>query len=369
MERGECRLDDVRAAAIERQRPVQGRTSLRDLVEIPERAVLVSQEHHRPVGEPCVPPRVADQHQRHEPMHLRFVGHQLGECSPEPDRLGGQRPAPAVALVEDQVDDAEHRVEAVRQQVRRRHAERDAGRLDLPLRAHEPLRHRLVGDEERPRDLLRGETAESTERERDLCVEREGGVAAGEQSSRRSSLNIVSSISISVCSGTSSSCVFSASVRSRRMRSTARFRAVVTSHARGLTGVPSRGQRAAAIANASCAASSARSKSPRRPIRLARTRPHSSRNTCSSDRLPLLVQRAHLDRTAHTSRGDACGELDRSVEVVRLVEQVAAERFLDRDERPVGRQRLAPSTRTVVAVSGPSIQTPGVTPGVSLIAW
>ena len=39
--------------------------------------------------------------------------------------------------------------------------------------------------------------------------------------------------------------------RSRRMRSVARFLAVVISQARGLLGVPSRGQRSAAIANAS----------------------------------------------------------------------------------------------------------------------
>ena len=70
-------------------------------------------------------------------------------------------------------------------------------------------------------------------------------------SSRRSSGIVVSSITSSTGSGTSSSRVFSASVRSRRMRSIARLRAVVTSHARGLAGVPSRGQRSAAIANAS----------------------------------------------------------------------------------------------------------------------
>jgi hypothetical protein len=44
------------------------------------------------------------------------------------------------------------------------------------------------------------------------------------------------------------------------MRSIAQWRAVVTSQARGFVGVPSRGQRAAAIAKASWAASSARSK-------------------------------------------------------------------------------------------------------------
>jgi hypothetical protein len=38
------------------------------------------------------------------------------------------------------------------------------------------------------------------------------------------------------------------------------LRAVVTSHARGLAGVPSRGHRSAAIANASCAATTASKK-------------------------------------------------------------------------------------------------------------
>ena len=61
----------------------------------------------------------------------------------------------------------------------------------------------------------------------------------------------VSSTVSSTASGTSSRRVFSASVRSRRMRSIARFRAVVTSHARGFAGVPSRGHRSAAAANAS----------------------------------------------------------------------------------------------------------------------
>ncbi len=70
-------------------------------------------------------------------------------------------------------------------------------------------------------------------------------------SSRRSSGIVVSSISSSVASGTSSSLVFSARVRLRRILSIARLRAVVTSQARGLSGVPSRGHRSAAIAKAS----------------------------------------------------------------------------------------------------------------------
>ena len=95
------------------------------------------------------------EHQGQQPMDLGLVGHQLGERAAEPDRLGGEVAAAAVALVEDQVDDREHRGEPVGQQVRRRHAERDPRRPDLPLRADEPLGHRLLGDEERASDLLR----------------------------------------------------------------------------------------------------------------------------------------------------------------------------------------------------------------------
>jgi hypothetical protein len=71
--------------------------------------------------------------------------------------------------------------------------------------------------------------------------------------------------------GTSSRRVFSARVRSRRSRSIARLRAVLISHAPGFDGTPSRGHRSAAIAKASCVASSATSKSPRKPISAART--------------------------------------------------------------------------------------------------
>ena len=110
---------------------------------------------------------------------------------------------------------------------------------------------------------------------------------------------------------------------------------------RGLSGAPSRGQRSAAIANASWVASSARSKSPRKPISAASTRPHWSRKACSSIALTTSIDRAHLDRAAHAAAGILRGELDRRVEVVGLEEQVAAERLLHLDERAVGGQRLA----------------------------
>jgi len=59
------------------------------------------------------------------------------------------------------------------------------------------------------------------------------------------------SSSATVWISAASSFVLAASVRLRRMRSIARLRAVAISHALGLAGVPSRGQRSAAVANAS----------------------------------------------------------------------------------------------------------------------
>ena len=51
---------------------------------------------------------------------------------------------------------------------------------DLPLRAHEPLGHRRLGDEERAGDLLRRQAAERAQRQRDLRLARECGMAARE---------------------------------------------------------------------------------------------------------------------------------------------------------------------------------------------
>jgi len=144
----------------------------------------------------------------------------------------------------------------------------------------------------------------------------------------------------SAASGSSSRRVFAASVRSRRMRSTARFRAVLISHARGLSGVPSRGQRAAAIANASCAASSARSKSPRKPIRAARTCPHCSRKGLVEAGGHSTIGRTSIAPPKRAGR-DLRGQLDRGVEVVALIDEPAAHRLLQLDERAVGGQRPA----------------------------
>ena len=174
---------------------------------------------------------------------------------------------------------------------------------------------------------------------RRVSATRASGASAGWQqrkiSSRRSSGTTVTGTS----AGRGSWRSFSARVRSRRRRSTARLRPVVTSHALGLSGVPSTGQRRAAIANASCAASSATSTSRQNPTNAATTRAHSARNTSSSIR--RRRDGPDLDRAAHAQGGDPRGDGERGVQVGGLDEVVAAEHLLGLGERAVGEQQLA----------------------------
>src|SRR5205807_10407901 len=129
-------------------------------------------------------------------------------------------------------------------------------------------------------------------------------------------------------SSRSSCSVLAASVRARRIRSIARLRAVVISHPVGLGGTPSRGQRSAAVANASWAASSASSMSPRKPTSEARTRPQSSRKTCSSTDEWLLADRPDLDRTGSPQLLQFVGNGEGAVEVLCFDDDEAAEEVL-----------------------------------------
>jgi hypothetical protein len=113
-------------------------------------------------------------------VHLGLVRHQLGERRAEPERLRRQIAAAAVALVEDQIDDGEHRSQSLRQQMVVRNAEGDARILDLPLRPREPPLHRLLGNEESAGDLLRAQPAKRAQGQRDLRLETERRMAGGE---------------------------------------------------------------------------------------------------------------------------------------------------------------------------------------------
>jgi hypothetical protein len=93
-------LQDVRTATAERQRTDRASPVLDDLLQIPERPILVAEKNDGSLGEPRVAAGVDDQHQLQQTLHLRLVGHQPGEGAPQPNRFGREVSPAAVALVE-----------------------------------------------------------------------------------------------------------------------------------------------------------------------------------------------------------------------------------------------------------------------------
>ena len=123
---------------------------------------------------------MVDQHEREQTVCLRLVRHERGEDLPEADGFGAQVYPAAVALVEDQVEHRQDGIEPVGKPVRVGDRERDSGGLDLGLRAGQATLHGLFRDQERPGDLGRLEAAERTQGERHLPLDRQRGMAAGE---------------------------------------------------------------------------------------------------------------------------------------------------------------------------------------------
>ena len=128
------------------------------------------------------------EHEGEEGRRVRWRRrHQGPHEAPEPDGLDaevgpheGLASRGRVAFGEDEVDHRQHRLEPGRQVRRARYRVGNARVADLALRAHEPLRHGRDRHEERARDLVRLETAERAEGERDLGLERQRRVTAGE---------------------------------------------------------------------------------------------------------------------------------------------------------------------------------------------
>ena len=252
-------------------------------------AVLVGEQHDLAVGaDASLAARVVQQHQREQAERLRLVGHQHGEQLREPDRLvaelvADRRAAAArgVALVEDEVEDGEHRAQPLGQQVVGRDAERDARVADLLLCAHEPLRHRRLGDEERVRDLGRRQAGDLAQRQRDPRLGRERGMAAGEDEREpvvgdRAHVVLLGRKGLEPRQqlGLAGERLLAAQPVDRTVA-----RGRDDPRARASTGVPSRGQRSSAVVKASCTASSASWMSPRTRVSAATARPHSSRKT------------------------------------------------------------------------------------------
>jgi hypothetical protein len=188
VQRGDGGLDLVGPGVAQAQRALELVAALGQARDIPASAVLIGQRDvvAGRVGAGGAA-RVVDEHERQQARGLGVVGHELDEQAAEPDRLGAQLLAHepiagrrGVALVEDEVDDGEHRGQAIGQVGVLGHAVRDVCRCDLALGPHEALGHRRLGDEEAARDLGRRQAAERAQRQRDARLHGERRVTAGE---------------------------------------------------------------------------------------------------------------------------------------------------------------------------------------------
>ena len=142
--------------------------------------------------------RRLDLHQRDEAVHLRLLRRELGQDAAEAQRvLAERRPHPVVAggrrvaLVEDEVDDLEHRRQPRGELVAARHLERDLRLGQRPLGADDALGDGRLRDEERARDLLGRQAAEQAERERDARLGGEHRMAGGEHEAQQVVADVV----------------------------------------------------------------------------------------------------------------------------------------------------------------------------------
>ena len=145
VQRRDRRLQHVRPAAAQRQRAVERRAAGGDLRASQSARSWSASSTSSPSRKRAARRASCSSISASRPCTSGSSG--ISSASARPSRIASaaRSPRPRVALVEDQVDDGEHRGEPVGQQVVGRHAERDPGGLDLALGAHEPLRHRRLG--------------------------------------------------------------------------------------------------------------------------------------------------------------------------------------------------------------------------------
>ena len=156
------------------------------------------------------------------------------------------------------------------------------------LGAADALRHRRFGHQERAGDLGRGQAADGAQRQRDGRRARQRRMAAHEQQDQR----VVLRRPVVAIGAAATSSRLDAPRRprvSRRRRaislrtwSVMRRDATWISQPRGLSGTPSRRPLQRAASSASCTASSAAAKSPKRRTTAPSTCGASSRSRCSA---------------------------------------------------------------------------------------
>ncbi len=112
---------------------------------------------------------------RDQTMNLRFLRSQLGQDSPETERILAKRgPHPVIAggrrisFVEDQIDNFENRGQAGGELNSARNLERDVRLSQSSLGPDDSLGDGWLREEECARDLRRGQSAEQTQGQRNL---------------------------------------------------------------------------------------------------------------------------------------------------------------------------------------------------------
>ena len=245
--------------------------ALGDEPPVPERPVLLGQGHQLAVGAGAArTPGVGQHHEGEQAGDLGVLGQGRPHRPGQPDGLAGQvgpsqvgTAAAGVALVEQQVEDVQHRPQPLVPLSGGREAERLVRSLDPGLGPADPLRHRRLGDQERRRDLAGGEAADRPQGEGDGRRRREGGVAAHEHEDQR--VVLPRGRGRIGGPGTDHEAARSSLRRrasSLRYPSIMRRDATRTSQASGSSGARRRAMSTAAAMSASCTASSALAKSP-----------------------------------------------------------------------------------------------------------
>ncbi len=157
------------------------------------RAILLGERDKSPVRPGTRrPASVGEQHQRQQARDLPVAGPVCMELPREPDRLGAeldavQRGARARggALGEDQVQNAQDRVQPCAHLRLRGQRERAPEGTDPLLGAADALSHRGLGHQKRSRDLSRGQPANRAQRQRDLRRHGQRGMAAQQEQAER----------------------------------------------------------------------------------------------------------------------------------------------------------------------------------------
>src|SRR5271169_4227430 len=246
-------LQGVRAEATRAQGFLHQSQSLRNLFAVPEGAVLMLQQNQ--LSGRRGPRRAAgflQQHQSQQPIDFR-LRLEPGQQPSKSDRLASDLGSryfrtrrSRIALVKDEIDDLKHRVQALRQLLRRRHLVWNRRLSNLCLGAYDALGECRWRHEKCAGDLFRGQAADFAKGERNLSLRSRAGWQQVKIRRRRSS-SISSSPVSSFPPGASltrdsmwatrSLCAPSKRAR-RRITSMALKRAVEISQGRGLSGIP-----------------------------------------------------------------------------------------------------------------------------------